>query len=241
MKKSFIILIFGVLSGTLFSNLYAQSEQEQRIRGSYMLVFGRDATAGEVTYWKGQGNLSTTQLFERHRQYFTANKSVQREIIIKSYVAAFGRNPADGEINYYLNGNLNYTELIQGHVGYLVRDINENKNTVKRAYKYVLKREPTAEEIGYHVVSGGGTYLYRVAWLQDPTHTKNTITVTNAPILATVTISAKVATELKSASGLVAAGGGNLVAAGGGNLVAAGGGNLVAAGGGNLVAAGGGN
>lgn len=46
---------------------------------------------------------------------------------------------------------------------------------------------------------------------------------------------------IRTASGVVAAGGGNVIAAGGGNVVAAGGGNVIAAGGGNVIAAGGGN
>ncbi len=242
MKKiSIAALICVVVLCTSFSKLFAQTEQEQRIRSSYMLVFGKDATDGEINYWKGQGNLSVSQLFDKHRQYFTTNAGPHRDLIIRSYVAAFGRNPSEGEINYYINGNLTYTELVNGHVGYLVRNNTEYEKTIKRAYQYALRRLPTKDEIGYAFVSGGLTYLFWIGWLQDASHGKNSINISNAPIFTGVRVSDKVALEARAASGLVAAGGGNLVAAGGGNLVAAGGGNLVAAGGGNLVAAGGGN
>ena len=241
MKQLKIAALTGVvLFFTSFSKLAAQSEQEQRIRSSYMLALGRDANSGEVTYWAGQGNLSVSQLIERHRQYFVANAGPHRDLIVRSYVAAFGRNPSEGEIKYYINGNLTYTDLVKGHIGYLVRSNTENENTIRRAYQYALNRKPTQGEISFGVASGGLTYLFWVGWLQDPAHGKNTITVTNAPVLATVAVSDKVATEVKTAAGLTS-GSGTLIAAGAANMVAAGGGNMVAAGGGNMVAAGGGN
>ena len=231
-----VVFLFGS-----FSKLFAQTEQEQRIRSSYMLVFGRDASAGEVTYWKGQGNLSVAQLFEKHRQYFKANPGVHRELIVKSYLAAFGRNPSEQEINFYINGTQTYTELVKGHIDYLVRYTPENEMTINRAYQYVVHRKATPQEIGYGVASGGLTYLFWVGWLQDPSHGKGSINVNNAPILSSLQVSPNVAAEARTASGLVASGGGNLVAAGAGNLVASGAGNLVASGAGNLVASGAGN
>ena len=98
-----------------------------------------------------------------------------------------------------------------------------------------------AQEVGYGVASGGLTYLFWVGWLQDPSHGKSSITVSNAPILSTIQVSPLIAAEARSASGLVASGAGNIVASGAGNLVASGAGNLVASGAGNLVASGAGN
>jgi len=243
MKKLIIATLMCVaLLSTSFSTLFAQTEQQQRIRTSYMLALGKDATSGEVTYWSGQGNLSIAQLIERHRQYYKANPSFQRELITRSYIAAFGRNPSEGEIKHWLPGNQTYTDLVKGHVIYLVSNSAEQTSAINRAYHTVLSRKPTAQELGAGLASGGLSYLFWVGWLQDARHPSgtNSITFGNAPILIGVPVSAGIAAEAKSAAGL-AAGGSNMVAAGGGNMVAAGGGNMVAAGGGNMVAAGGGN
>ena len=43
------------------------SEQEQRIQSSYIMAFNRNATKGEVDYWKTQGNPDMTKLLARPR------------------------------------------------------------------------------------------------------------------------------------------------------------------------------
>lgn len=65
--------------------------QEERIKASYLLAFNREATSGEVTYYKTQGNLTVLQLLERHKDWIKRNPGLWDGILRVSFTDAFGR------------------------------------------------------------------------------------------------------------------------------------------------------
>ena len=251
-KITFIVCIVSFFS--ISQSLYAQSEQEQRIRASYILAFGKDASGGEVSYWKTQGNLSISQLITRHQQYFRQDANTRRTTIIRAYQDAMGRNPSEGEIAYWKNGVDTYTTLMNNHIQWLQGNPAEYENSIKRSYSYALNKVPTSAEINYWRNQGTISYLVLVACHKDYQRR----TLSSSPI--NFNASAGVEVKLSSAAiakeafqavggrligndsaGLIGNDSGGIIAAGAGKMVAAGGGNMVAAGGGNMVAAGGGN
>jgi hypothetical protein len=254
MKKTNGWLLATVM--LLISTLtYAQTEQEQRIRTSYLLAFGRDASGGEVTYWKGQGNRSVGDLYNNHKAYIKSDNNTRRQAIIQSYVDALGYNPTEAEISYHSQFNRTYTEMMNEHMKYVSANAGEYNKVIRRSYQKVFGRPATDGEVAYWSGQAKSSYLMLISY-HDTWKKANTaaapakgasttaglqINFTNPAFGVGLSVSSLVATEARNAVGMVAAGGGNMVAAGGGNMVAAGGGNMVAAGGGNMVAAGGGN
>ena len=232
-----------------FTKLFAQTEQEQRIHAAYMLAFGRDASAGDVAYWKGQGNLSLPQLILRHQQYLTQDVGTHNTTIDRAYQDALGRRPTAAELTYWKTGNDTYTTIMKNHVKWLGGSPADYEKVIKNSYQFVFGRQPSAGEINYWKGQGTVSYLMLVAFHQDwkrksaaaQPESGSTVNLQNQGNVAVVSLSPTVAGEARSVTGLVASGGGNLIASGGGNLVASGGGNLIASGGGNLVASGGGN
>jgi hypothetical protein len=227
----------------LSSKSFAQTEQEQRIRASYILAFGINASQGEVDYWKTRGNLSISQLLELHRQYFATSPNIQKQTIGRSYVDAFGRWPSIPEIDYYMKGKSNYSELMKGHMSWLRGNAGEYVESIKRSYQKVFNRQPNQGEIDYwkpYFLSNVMLIAYHNDYKNKSTK-GNTVNMSASPYIVSVAVSAAVANEARTAAGIVAQGGGNIVAQGGGNIVAQGAGNIVAQGGGNIVAAGAGN
>jgi hypothetical protein len=226
------------------TNLLAQTDQEQRIKSAYILAFGRNASSGEVTYWKSQGNLPIAELVKRHQSYLKQDVNTQKTTIDRAYQDALGRNATSGEITYWSAGNDTYTTLMKNHVQWLQGNPAEYEKVINRSYKYVFGRSASADEIKYWKGQGTYSYLLLVGWHQDykrRTQSGGSSNISLSPAVVTVPLSTLVLSEVRSASGIVAAGAGNIVAAGAGNIVAAGAGNIVAAGAGNIVAAGAGN
>ncbi|CAN5314630.1 hypothetical protein BH09BAC2_BH09BAC2_06070 [soil metagenome] len=224
------------------------TDQQQRIKASYILSFGRDASSGEVTYWQGRGALSISQLITYHKQYIMQDATTHSTLISRAYMDAIGRAATSSEINYWKVGNDTYTTLMKNHLNWLKGNPSEYDKVIKNSYLYVFGRQPSAGELTYWKSQAVVSYVILVGYHQDykkrnavESGTTYTFNTSNAPAMITVPLSLAIATEARNASGIVAAGGGNIIAAGGGNIVAAGGGNIVAAGGGNIVAAGGGN
>ena len=234
-----IIIACGIGSTTI-----AQS-QDERIRSSYVMAFGRDASGGEITYWKGQGNLSFNDLISRHKGWIMQDAGTHQGVINRAYIDALGRNPTSGEIAYWMKGNETYTELMGKHITFLQNNKDEYGKTINRSYKFVFGRDGSAGEISYWKGQPVASYIGLVAYHQDyKARNGNLIngkaTVEPSSMITGVRISNQMLGEIKGSNIMVSVGA-NIVAAGGGNMVAAGGGNMVAAGGGNMVAAGGGN
>jgi hypothetical protein len=246
--------LFAALLMLISTFSFAQDEQEQRIRTSYLMAFGRDASSGEVTYWKGQGNRSVGDLYNNHKAYIKSDNTTRRQAIIKSYVDALGYNPSEAEITYHSQFNRTYTEMMQQHMNYVSQNASEYDKVIRRSYKAVFNRTPNDGELAYWKGQAKCSYFILVSYHESYKRANQTtaasggnkINFANVPFAVSLSVSNLVA---KEAAGIIAAGGGNvigqngatMVAAGGGNMVAAGGGNMVAAGGGNMVAAGGGN
>ena len=242
-KITALMLIGAAILSASFTKASAQTDQEQRIHASYMLALGRDASAGDVDYYKKQGNLTLSQLILRHQQYLSQDVTTHNITIDRSYQDALGRHATNDELANWRRGNDTYTTLMKNHVSWLQGNPAQYENVIKNSYQYVFGRQPSAGEIAYWKGQGVVSYLMLVAFHQNwkranpakPQESGNTVNFQNLPSISTFALSASIATEARNATGLVASGGGNLVASGGGNLVASGGGNLVASGGGNIV------
>lgn len=260
MKKILTALVLSVV----FTTAGFADAVSQRIQASYLIVFGRGASADEVAYWRQQNPRSVGDLVTGHRQYLSRDANTHRAMIRRSYIDGLGREPNEGEYQHWMKGNDTYTQLMKNHVSWLSGNPGEYEAVIKRAYRFVFNRAASGAEIQYWRSQGTLSYAMLVAahdtWRKaNPATPKTSGTARiagDSPFLASVVVSSAVTAEIR-ASGLIGNDGSTLVAAGGGNLVAAGGGNLVgndgasligndgstlvAAGGGNLVAAGGGN
>lgn len=260
MKKALPAL---VLSAFLATTGFADA-LSQRIQASYLIVFGRGAESGEITYWRSQNPRSVGDLVAGHRQFLSRDANTHRAMIRRSYIDGLGREPNEGEYQHWMKGNDTYTQLMKNHVSWLSGNPGEYESVIKRSYRFVFNRAASAGEVQYWRSQGTLSYAMLVAahdtWRKaNPSTPKTSGTAKisgDSTFLASVVVSSGITAEIR-ASGLIGNDGSTLVAAGGGNLVAAGGGNLVgndgasligndgstlvAAGGGNLVAAGGGN
>ncbi len=245
MKKISIAAIICILILCTSSSIFAQaqlSEQEQRIQSSYITAFNRNASAGEVNYWKTQGNLSIPQLLARHKDYIKNNPGLWDGILNVSYTDAFGRPITDGEKNFHKQYPRTYFEIVNSHMEYLTKNPSLYDEVITRSYSRALGRNPTNDELKYWRGQPKTSFI----WLFRA-HTEWAATQRRSNVAATsgsprVIVSPAVLNQLKSAvAGLVAAGGGNLIGLDGSTLVAAGGGNLADPGGAYMVAAGGGN
>ena len=242
MKLRTIILAFAAMLS--FATAFAQSEQQQRIAASYIIVFGRPANQGEINYWLSRGNLSASQLIDNHRQYLMQDAGTHSTTISRAYQDAMGRNASQSEIAYWSKGNDTYSGLMKNHMDWLKGNPAEYEKTISRSYQFVFGRAASADEIKYWKSQGTLSYLVLVACHQDyqrRNSRSNTLMLQNSSAMTSVAVSSAIAQEFRNAAGIVAQGGGNIVAQGGGNIVAQGGGNIVAQGGGNIVAAGAGN
>ena len=230
------MLVCIIFISTSFKNAFAQTDQEQRIHAAYILSFGRDASGGEVDYWKKQGNLTIGQLINKNQQYLLKDITTHNTTIDRAYQDALGRNATQSELAYWKKGNDTYFTLVTKHINWLKGNPAEYEKVIKNSYQYVFGRQPNSGEINFWKGQGVVSYLLLVGYHQDwkrknpakPMESGNTVDLKNFPNIITTSLSVNLANEAKA--GLVASGGGNLVASGGGNLVASGGGNLVGAG-----------
>lgn len=264
MKRVIRSLLVSVL--VLVTPLAAQSAaklKEERIQASYLLAFGRKATADEVKYWSGQKFKDVSELIKLHKDFLAKDRGTREASIRKSYVDTFGRNPDAAEIKHWAAGVDTYADLMAKHSEWLKGASAEQDAVINRSYQTALGRKPSDAERAYWRQQGVLNYLTLVAcheeWKKsNPQKTSGTAGFSpDCPSLATVSISSALVSEVRAASpatkvtngqmvssggqSLIAAGGQNLIAAGGQNLIAAGGQNLIAAGGQNLIAAGGQN
>lgn len=248
-KLSVALLLCAALLSAPFSKLFAQTDQQQRVRAACMLAFGRDAYPGEIANAAKIGNASVSQLIAANQQYFKQDVAGHNWTIDRAYQDALGRHATADELKNWRAGQDTYATLMKNHITWLQGNPAEYDKVIKGSYQFVFGRQPSAGELTYWKGQGVVSYLLLVGFHQDwkrrnpsnPQENGNAVNLLNQSNISTVMLSPVIANEARIATGLVASGGGNLVASGGGNLVASGGGNLVASGGGNLVASGGGN
>jgi hypothetical protein len=217
------------------------SEQEQRIQSSYIMAFNRNATKGEVDYWKTQGNLDMTKLLARHKDYIKRNPGLWEGILNVSYTDAFGRAITDGERNFHKQYPRTYFEMVTSHMDYLTKNPSVYDGVITNSYVRAFGRNPSNEELKYWRAQTKCAFIWlfraHIEW--NATKRAN---VASTSGVNKVFVSPALLTEVKLArASLVAAGGGNLIGNDGSTMVAAGGGNLVGNDGASMVAAGGGN
>lgn len=249
--KKLSLLIPWLLFGLLVTPAHAQfpAATVERVQASYLIAFGRPASAGEVAYWARQNPASVGALVNDHRYYLSRDAGTHRATIVRAYVDAMGRNPTEAEINYWFRGNDTYAQLMQNHINWLRGNPAEYEKVIRRSYQFALHRQPNAAEVRYWKSQGVMSYAMLVACHEDwqrrnggsSAHGGRVSIAANSSVLATLAVSPAVGREARAAAGVIPAGAGNVIAAGGGNVIAAGGGNVIAAGGGNVIAAGGGN
>ncbi len=229
-----LVLMAVMLSAS--SAVSAQTDQEQRIKASYILALGTGPTQAELDYWKTRGNLSIQQLIEFHRQGFASYPNLQKQAIGRSYADAFGRWPSIPEIDYQMKSKLTYTELMKSHMAWLQQPNNtEYGESIKRSYVKVFNRQPTAAELSYWkqwYLSNLMLITYHNDY-KNQTAKGNKVNVKSSPYIVSVSLSPAIAAEARAASGIVASGAGNIVASGAGNLITNDGGSIVASGAGN--------
>lgn len=239
MKKIYMSILAVIMAGVMTSTGLAQSEDQlktERIYASYMMAIGRMPNSGEVTYWKGRGNLTVAQLVEFHRQYLSGDQNSKRAMIIKAFKNSYGRNPVQSEINTNMAQNLTYYEWMNNHLQWLRKSSTDYVNTLKNAYRAVMRREPNNQEISYWRSQPVMSYMILAAALEQWKATNGNAAKTSggntiggsSSFVDQYKISEKTANETNQ---LIGAAGGNVIAPGGGNVVPGGGGNVVAAGG----------
>ncbi|MEJ7611910.1 MAG: hypothetical protein WKF88_12100, partial [Ferruginibacter sp.] len=146
MKKVQLFLL--MLTILPFTTVFAQ-DQEQRIQTSYILAFNKQATGGEVNYWKTQGNLSVAQLLERHKQYIAGNRDLWNGILRVSYTDAFGRGITDGEYNFHIKYPRTYVEIMSAHMVYLNQNPALYDEVIRDSYRYAFNKNATEGEMNY--------------------------------------------------------------------------------------------
>lgn len=239
LRKRMYKLIVAVLLVTMISaTAQSQDVKTERITVAYMIAMGRKPSSGELNYWKGQGDLTTAQLVEKHRQYLSGDNASKRTMIIKAFKNSYGRNPTESEISTNMNQNMTYAEWMNNHLSWLRKSSGDYVNVIKNSYKTVFGREPNTGELNFWKSQPVMSYMILAACHEDwkrkngnnaKTSGSNTIG-TSSSYLDLFKVGNQVANE---ASKLIGPAGGNVIAPGGGNVVSSGGGNVVAAGGGN--------
>lgn len=249
MKKVMKFSAFLLLTTVLGFTSEAQDKQAERIQGSYLAAFGKNASDGEVNYWKTQGNLTADQLVARHQQYIAANPSVKKDVINASYMSAFGRKASDGEQAYWGPSNQTYAALFSNHLNYLRGNQPEFDKVISLSYLRALGRSPNDGEYVYWRKYAGTPYyllvIYHQKWLaanmQSQPLTAGDIKKSGSA--TSFTLSKSTLDELAKVSGgeslIVAKSAGTLVGNAGGTLIGNDGSTLVGNDGASMVAAGG--
>lgn len=239
MKGIKLACVFFTILILAFTHSFAQTEQEQRIKASFILAFGTTATQQEVDYWKTRSNLSISQLIEFHRQGFASYPNLHKQTIAHSYADALGRSPTIIEVENQMKNNLTYTELMKNHMTLLQQPGNtEYVESIKRSYTEVLNRQPSQAEIdswkGQGIIANYLLKAYHNDY-KNQTTKGNKVKVYGSPYAIGVSVSAAIAREatgiiLGNASALAGNNVGAILAAGAGNLVNQDGASIVAAG-----------
>lgn len=230
-------LLIAVLLVTMVSvTAQSQDVKTERITVAYMIAMGRKPNTGELNYWKGQGNLTVSQLVENHRQYLAGDKASKRTMIIKAFKNSYGRNPTESEISTNMNQNMTYAEWMNNHLAWLKKSSSDYVNVIKNSYKTVFGREPNSGELNFWKSQPVMSHMILAACHEDwkrknpnaaKTSGSNTVG-SSSSYLEFAKVGSQVANE---ASGLIGPAAGNVIAPGSGNVIAPGGGNVVAAGG----------
>ncbi|MEJ7611877.1 MAG: hypothetical protein WKF88_11935, partial [Ferruginibacter sp.] len=238
MKKVQLFLL--MLTVLPFTTVFAQ-DQEQRIQTSYILAFNKQATGGEVNYWKTQGNLSVAQLLERHKQYIAGNRDLWDGVLRVSYTDAFGRAIKDGEYNFHIKYPRTYVEMMSAHMVYLNQNPSLYDEVIRESYRAVFGRNPADGELNYWKGQQkvAWIWLFRAHKEYAASNRRNTASMSGVKFIP---VSASVMSETRRAvSNLVGNDGASLIGNDGGSMVAAGAGNLIGMDGSTMVAAGAGN
>jgi hypothetical protein len=236
MKRMYKLIIAVLLITMISTTAQSQDVKTERITVAYMIAMGRKPSSGELSYWKGQGDLTTAQLVEKHRQYLSGDKASKRTMIIKAFKNAYGRNPTESEISTNMNQNMTYAEWMNNHLSWLKKSSGDYVNVIKNSYKTVFGREPNTGELNFWKSQPVMSHMILAACHEDwkrknpsaaKTSGSNTVGASSS-YLDFAKVGSQVANE---ASGIIGSAVGNVIAPGSGNVIAPGGGNVVAAGG----------
>ncbi|MDQ6755407.1 MAG: hypothetical protein M3004_00575 [Bacteroidota bacterium] len=209
-------------------------QQNERIKASYMLAFGRNPYPSELNYWLGRGNLSIEQLILLHRQGFIEIPSLHSETIINSYIDALGRKPSEDEIKYWMNGDFIYIELLNDHMKLLQLNNWENERVIKLSYEKVFDRVPGNAEMNLWKKKGATAFFLLAGYLEYSKRTVNNeagnigaADVRNFLSVSTISLSPPIASEAlkfinksvtKSVAGIITRNGGNIITSGKHNI-----------------------
>jgi|ERR1035437_503127 hypothetical protein len=229
MKKINFTFLFAIL--LCFFSIKSFSQQDERIKASYMIAFGRIPMPSELNYWLGRGYLSIFQLIELHRQGFTEYPTnLQRETIINSYIDALGRNPSEDEIKYWMNGDNIYIQLMSNHMQLLKYDNWENQKVIQLSYATVFHRVPTNAEINFWLKRGVTPFFLLVGYHEyykgknkSEIGSSGTVNLQNLASVSTISLSPAIALEASKyishngsaiISHIISQHGGNIIVAG---------------------------
>ncbi len=159
-----VIILFIIFLCNI--SIQSFSQQDERIKASYMLAFGRAPFPSELNYWLGRGNLTIAQLIDFHRQGFIEIPVLHKETILNSYNDALGRKPSEDELKYWMNDTATYLELMSNHLQLLKLNNWENERVIKLSYLKIFHREPGVEEMNLWKKRGVAGFFFLEGYLE---------------------------------------------------------------------------
>lgn len=232
-----LVLAVVVLSSSVLAAAPSSLAASERIAASYLLAFGRPATADELGRVRAPGAVTVATLLAEHRQRLQSDTEAQRQTAGRAIEDAYGRAPADAELAHAAG---TYTELVRQHLAQLAQSPDEYRRVLDRAYQLAIHRPAYDVEVTYWKERATLPYVLLVGCIEGwgrrnapglMATTGNACVGVNSALLRTLSISPAMAAEVRTAFGLLPTGDPAQAIAAGRNVIAPGADEVVSLGG----------